>query len=130
MGWSSIMKTLFQTLDSANKNSSKALIKPLQKIYFEEFYRPVTLASFDWLEAKSLKLAELAKTNFEEKMVEKGVSPDDAKYLAVIARAGASFFSKSVPHVIKASKEVLYAGEQYLDDTAEYRKTADAVADI
>lgn len=113
------MKTLFETLDSVNKMAGKALIKPLQKIYFEEVFRPVTLASFDWLEAKSLKLAELAKTNFEEKMVEKGVSPEDAKYLAVIARASVSFISKSVPHVINLSKEVLYAGEQYLlDDVA------------
>lgn len=124
------MKTLFETLDSVNKNASKALIKPLQKIYFEEVFRPVTLASFEWLQAKSAQLVDVALSNIEEKLMAKGVDPVDAKLLAVVARAGVLFISKSVPHVIKASKEVLYAGEQYLDDTAEYRKTAEAVTDI
>lgn len=121
------MKTLFQTLDSANKNASASLIKPLQKIYFEEFYRPVTLASFDWLEAKSAQLVDVALSNIEEKMVEKGVDSVDAKLLAVVARASVLFISKSVPHLIKASKATLYAGEQYLDDTAaDYRNNAEA----
>ena len=124
------MKTLFETLESVNKNALKATIKPLQKIYFEEFYRPVTLASFDWLEAKTDMLLEVAN-NIEEKMVGRGVNGDDAKFLAVITRAGVSFISKSVPHLINVSKETLYAGEQYLDDTADYRsKTADAVTNI
>lgn len=114
------MKTLFETLDSVNKNASKALIKPLQKLYFEEVFRPLTLASFDWLEAKSAQLVDVAHSNIiEEKMVEKGVDPVDAKLLAVVARTTALFLSKSVPHAIKASKEVLYAGEQYLGDTAD-----------
>jgi hypothetical protein len=113
------MKTLFETLDSVNKNASKALIKPLQKLYFEEVFRPLTLASFDWLEAKSAQLVDVAHSNIEEKLMAKGVDPADAKLLAVVARTTALFLSKSVPHVIKASKEVLYAGEQYLDDTAD-----------
>ena len=121
------MKTLFETLESVNKNALKATIKPLQKIYFEEVFRPVTLASFDWLEAKSAQLVDVAN-NIEEKMVGRGVDAVNAKFLAVVGRASVQFISKSVPHLINVSKETLYAGEQYLDDTADYRSTADAVA--
>lgn len=117
------MKTLFETLDSVNKKASAELIKPIQKLYFEEFFRPVTLASFDWLEAKTDQLLDVAKTNIEEKLINKGVDSVDAKLLAVAARGSVLFISKSVPHLIKASKATLYAGEQYLDDTADYRVT-------
>ena len=121
-------KTLFETLGTASKKASAKLVKPLQKLYFEDVYRPVSIASFNWMEAKTDKLLDVALSNLEEKMVGRGVDPVDAKLLAVAFRGTVLFISKAAPLVIKATKEVIYAGEAYLDDTADYRSTADAVA--